>query len=78
MKTPPEPITPFNRKSLSRAGIVGAVLGVVGILLFLGFWVVLGQAGTAQAPRLFLSLCIPPALIGIGMLLYVLVSRRRA
>ena len=77
MSNPPEPINPVNKQALSRAGVAGAVLGVVGILLFVGFWVVLGQMGTGQIPRLFLSLCVPPALIGAGILVYVRVAKPR-
>lgn len=72
----PEPINPF--KGLSRAGIAGAILGVVGIVLFLACWAALGQAGMQQLPRLLLSLCIPPLLIGIGILVYALISRSRS
>lgn len=69
---------PMNRSTLSRAAIVGVVLAIGGILLFLGLWVVLGQMGTSAAPRLFVSLCIPPAVIGVIIGVYVLVFRSRS
>ncbi|MEP7290741.1 MAG: hypothetical protein ABI835_03110 [Chloroflexota bacterium] len=76
--TPPEPINPVNRKALSRAGIAGAVLGVAAILLFVVFWVVLGALGVTKIPQLFLSLCVPPALMAGLVLIYARVFRARS
>jgi lipopolysaccharide export LptBFGC system permease protein LptF len=68
---------PINPQALRRATIAGAVLGVFGIVSFIVIWVLLGQAGAEQIPRLFLSLCIPPALIGVIMLAYIFYMRSR-
>lgn len=69
---------PVNPEALKRATIAGALLGVFGIVSFIVIWVVLGQAGAQQIPRLFLSLCLPPALIGVIMLAYIFYMRSRA
>jgi hypothetical protein len=66
----------FNTKSLSRAAVVGAALGILGIILFIVFWVVFGEAGLANVARLFLSLCIPPVIIGVIVAVYYIFSRR--
>ena len=68
---------PVNPQALKRASIAGAALGVFGIIAFVVLWVVLGQAGAEQIPRLFLSLCVPPALIGLMVLGYVFYTRSR-
>jgi hypothetical protein len=69
---------PVNPEALKRASIVGGALGVFGIVAFVLLWVLLGQAGAEQIPRLFLSLCVPPALIGLMVLGYVFYSRSRS
>ena len=76
MSNPPTP-NPVNRKALSRASIVGAVLGVVGIILFVVLWVVFGQLGMTQIPRILLSLCVPPAILALLIGAYALYSRPR-
>lgn len=68
---------PLNRSNLTRAGIIGAVLAVVGIGLFFALWIGLGQAGTSVAPRLFASICVPPLLLGVLVGGYALVRRAR-
>ena len=69
---------PVNRKALSRASIAGAILGVVGIILFVILWIVLGQFGLSQPPRLILSLCLPPAILAVLFAAYfVLLNARR-
>jgi hypothetical protein len=77
MDNPPNPPNPVNRRALSRAGIFGAVLGVAAIMLFVVFWVVLGQIGLTQFARLFLALCLPPAIIAALVGGYVLIARPR-
>ncbi len=72
-----EPPNPVNRKALSRASIAGGILAVAGIILFVVVWIVLGQAGMTQLTRLFISLCLPPALIALVMGIYMLVARPR-
>ncbi len=76
MSTPP-PENPVNKQSLSRAGTIGGILGAGAIILFVVFWVVLGQMGVQQYTRLFLSLCIPPAVIALVIGLYALVIGSR-
>ncbi len=75
MSTTPNP---FNRKDLTRALIVGAVLAVLGIVLFFVLWGALGQSGTGQAARLFVSLCVPPVIIGVIIGVYFLFFKPRA
>lgn len=53
----------LNRKILSRAAVVGLGLAVGAVVLFGALWVLLGNAGVEQFPRLMLSICVPPAVI---------------
>lgn len=66
--TPP----PLNRANLTRAGIAGFGLAILGIISFIILWLILGSFQVASLPRLFVSLCVPPAgiagIIGIYML----------
>lgn len=77
MDNTPNTPNPVNRRALSRASIFGAVLGVLGIILFVVFWLVFGQLGLTQFARLFLSLCLPPAIIAALVGGYVLIARPR-
>jgi len=76
-KTPSPTPSPVNRNALSRASLVGAILGTLSIILFVVLWIVLGKIGAAQMPRLFLSLCIPPVIVASLFGAYVLYSRSR-
>jgi len=73
----PTPPNPVNPEALKRASAFGAFLGVFGIIAFVVLWVILGNLGAEQIPRLFLSLCIPPALIGAIVLGYLFYARSR-
>jgi hypothetical protein len=66
----------MDGKTLSKAGIAGVVLAVVGIILFLVLWFGLGQIGIQQFPRLILALCVPPALMAALVGVYMLVARK--
>lgn len=66
-----------NTTSLSKAAVAGVVLAVVGIILFVTLWVVLGQQGMAAMTRLLLALCLPPVVIGGLIAVYVLVIKGR-
>lgn len=55
--------------------IAGAGLAVLGIVLFILIWVVLGNMEVAQFPRLILSVCVPPALMALLLGGYVLLVR---
>lgn len=76
MGNTPSP-NPIHR-ALSRASIIGAVLGIAAIILFGILWVVLGGTDLSPIARMLLSLCIPPALLTALMGLYLLVIRPRA
>jgi len=65
---------PVNPRNLSRAGIAGLVLGILGIVLFIVLWIVLGNAGVDQLPRLLLSLCLPPAFMAGILGAYILIA----
>ena len=67
--------SPLNGRNLTRAGIAGAVLAVLAIVLFLVLWVVLGTFRMDAMPRLFASLCIPPAIIAGILGVYILVRK---
>ena len=66
---------PSLKPALSKAAIAGAVLAVFGIVLFAVLWIVLGNAGLSQTPRLFAALCIPPGVIAAIIGVYILVAR---
>jgi hypothetical protein len=66
---------PSLKPALSKAAIAGAVLAVLAIILFGVLWVVLGNAGLSQTPRLFAALCIPPGVIAAIIGVYILVAR---
>ncbi|MBE2184124.1 MAG: hypothetical protein IAE89_11905 [Anaerolineae bacterium] len=59
-----------------RALIAGAFLAVLGVVIFILLWASLGGAGVANAPRLFISMCVPPAVIGLVFGLYALFGRK--
>ena len=63
------------REPLSRASIIGAVLGVFAIILFIILWIVLGQAGISPMSRLLGALCVPPAVIAAIIGGYILIAR---
>lgn len=69
------PPNSFNTKTISRAGLAGAVLSALGILLFVGLWLVTGRTDLDPFPRLIISLCVPPGVIAIVMGIYALVVR---
>ena len=77
MDNTPNTPNPVNRRALSRAGIFGAVLGITAIILFVVFWVVLGQTSLTVFARLFLALCLPPGIIAALVGGYVLIARPR-
>ena len=66
-KTPSTTLAPTGK--IITAGI-GVALG--SIFLFGVIWLGLGQLGVGDAVRLILAICIPPALMTVGILwLYV-------
>ena len=67
---------PFDGKRIVRASGFGVGLAVFGIVAFIILWVLLGNAGLENAPRLFLSLCVPPLLIVLIFGGFLLVTRR--
>ncbi len=73
MSNSPNPI----RRALSRASIIGAVLGIGAIILFIVLWVALSGTDLSLIARILLSLCIPPALLAALMGVYLLVIRPR-
>jgi hypothetical protein len=69
---------PLNQKNLSRAAVAGLVLSILGIGLFIGLWIGLGNAGMDQFPRLILSMCVPPALMAGILGAYILLARPKS
>lgn len=72
-----EPTSPLNRRTLSRASVLGVGLSVGGIALFVILWLVLGNLGLEQIPRLLISLCLPPAVMAGLIGGYILLVRPR-
>lgn len=60
--------------NLSRTLVAGVGLAGLAVILFLVLWAGLGGARVEQAPRLFVSLCVPPAVVG-GLLIIWVVAR---
>lgn len=69
--------SPIDKQNLPRIAIVGAVLAVLGIVLFIVIWVIMGNAGVQQLPRLVVSVCLPPAIIAAILGVYILVRPNR-
>jgi hypothetical protein len=61
---------PLNKRGLTRASIAGVVLALGGIVLFIVLWLVLRSLD--QFPRLIIAVCVPPALIALGIGVYFL------
>jgi hypothetical protein len=68
---------PVNKTALSRASVIGGVLGALGIAGFLICWFLLGSAGLETMTRLLISICAPPAIIALGAGVYLLVIAPR-
>ncbi len=66
--------TNLDPKRVTRAGIWGALLGILAILLFVGLWIGLGSIGVTVFPRLVISVCIPPAILSLIAGFYLLVK----
>ena len=60
------------------SGLMGLLLAGGGIGLFVLIWVVLGSAGVDTFARLMVAICVPPALIALGVGLFFLATRSRA
>ncbi|MCL4253908.1 MAG: hypothetical protein KJ043_09025 [Anaerolineae bacterium] len=73
--TPTPPPPQLDRKTISRVGIVGAVLGAVIIGVFLLLWIILGNMGMSDFPRLVISVCAPPTLMALVFGIYFLTTR---
>lgn len=69
--------SPFDGKRIIRESGVGVALAVVGIVSFIVLWVLLGNAGLANAPRLFASMCIPPVIIAALFGVYMAFVKRK-
>ena len=67
--------SPLNGRNLTRAGVIGLVLAVLAIVLFLVLWVILGSFKLDAMPRLFASLCVPPAVLAGIMGIYILTRK---
>ena len=68
---------PIDSQNLPRIAIIGAVLAVLGVVLFIVIWVMMGNAGVEQLPRLVVSICLPPAIIAAILGAYVLMRPNR-
>jgi lipopolysaccharide export LptBFGC system permease protein LptF len=67
----------MDSKRLLRGQVAVLLLVLVGIGLFALLWQGMGAAGVANAPRLLVSICLPPAIIAIVIGVYFLVVRTR-
>lgn len=65
----------LDSNQIKRTTIAGALLALVGVGMFIGLWVVLGNTDVSQFARLILSLCVPPILMALGVGIYFLVVR---
>ena len=69
------PQNPFDKSSITRAGIYGVVLAIIGIGIFLTLWIVTDNLGMNVFTRLVLSICLPPTTLALLMGIYLLVMR---
>ncbi len=65
---------PSPQQQLLRATMVASGLALLGIVVFAILWIVMGNAGVANAPRLFIALLVPPAVIGVVVGGYFLIK----
>lgn len=65
----------LDNRSLMRAGIAGAGLGILGIFLFVGMWALLGTLGINSLVRMILSVCLPPFVIGGIVAIYAVANQ---
>jgi uncharacterized membrane protein YczE len=65
----------LDNNQIKRTTIAGAVLALLGVAMFIGLWVMLGNTDTSQFARILLSLCIPPIVMAAGVGLYFLLVR---
>jgi len=72
--TPPPNL--IDKKSISRIGIAGAVLGIFAIGLFIVLWAILGEIGLSDFPRIVASVCVPPTVLAFLFGIYFLTTRR--
>jgi lipopolysaccharide export LptBFGC system permease protein LptF len=68
---------PLHNPRLKRAMLAGVLLAAGGIVLFIVLWILLGNAGLDQFPRLIISLCLPPAAIALLVGVYFLLIQPR-
>lgn len=68
-ENPPKP-------NITRIVLSGAVIGALGIGLFLGSWILLGNLGVDDLARIVVSVCLPPGILTIVIMTYILVTRR--
>lgn len=61
---------PTSNRSYYRAGILGALVGILAIVLFLFLWLVLNDVATL--PRLVIAVCVPPGVMTIIIGGYIL------
>jgi hypothetical protein len=65
----------LDSKLITRMVIAGGLVGVIGIALFFGLWVVLGAIPTTPFVRVVLSVCLPPIILATIFGMYYLVVR---
>jgi hypothetical protein len=65
---------PSPQKQLIRATLVASGLALVGIIVFALLWIVLGNMGVPNAPRLLAALLLPPVVISVIVGAYRLVK----
>ena len=70
--------SPLNQKTMSKATVIGVSLSVGGIVLFIVLYVLLGNAGMEQFPRIALAVCAPPTLMAALLGGYFLLTRPKS
>ncbi len=54
---------PTSNRPYYRAGIIGALVGILAIILFLFLWLLLSDVETL--PRLVIAVCVPPGVMTV-------------
>jgi hypothetical protein len=69
--------SPLNKRSITRASIIGSVMAVGGIILFLILYAAMTSAGADPVQRVVVALCVPPMLMALLMGGYFFFGRRK-
>lgn len=74
----PNPPPDSKSNTLTPVLAAGGILAAAAIGLFMLLWLALGNTDVSNAQRLFISLCVPPALLSGAIGAYILIRRPKS